>query len=104
MISDFYIHTATVETFTGTGARGPAFAAPIAKAGFAEDGRKLVRNATGQEVVSETTWFTSLDDVALYTADSKVTVNGRTARVIIAKRRDLGALGPEVSHLEVNLA
>jgi hypothetical protein len=104
MISDLFIHTATVETFTGTGSHGPGFAAPVTKAGFAEDGRKLVRNATGQEVVSETTWFTSLDDAALYSTDSRVTINGRVARVIIAKRRDLGALGPEVTHLEVALA
>ncbi len=103
-ITDFWIHTVTVQTFTGTGARGETFAAVSAPiACLIEDGRRLVRNATGQEVISETTVYTDLAQAAVFATDSKVTVNGRVARVITVKQRDLGALAAEVTHLEVVL-
>lgn len=91
-----------VETFLGSGAYGGKYAAPATKKAFIDDQRKLIRDAQGVETVSETTLFTLIDDIGAFTAGSRVTVNGRVAHVLLAKRRD--AAGPvNVHHAEIHL-
>lgn len=103
VLERFYIHTAQVETYAGrTGSGVESYAAAVAKAGFMDDERRMVLSETGEQVVSSSTWYTSLDDVALYPLKTKVTVNSYTGLVLGVKRRDGGALGlPD--HLEVAL-
>jgi hypothetical protein len=98
---DIQLSTVTVATRTGSGARGAVFATPVTRTVFVEDGRKLVRDEAGEQVVSETTLFDALAAADVYPAGTKVTVNGRAALVIVAKRRALG--DPDVDHLEVAL-
>ena len=90
----------TVETRTGHGPRGDQFASPVTRTVIVEDGRQLVRDATGEQVVSETTLYDRLDAASLYAVGSKVAVGNRTARVIVAKRRERD---DDVEHVEVAL-
>lgn len=78
----WFIHTAVVETLTGAEAYGDTFAAPVTDTGYLEGSTKLVRNQSGEEVVSSSTWYTDLANAPKYTPDSKVTAGGRTSRVI----------------------
>lgn len=99
---EFQPTTVLVEAFLGTGAGGKnTFAAPVDSDCYLEDGRKLVRAANGDQVVSETTLYTDLCEADKYVPHSKVTLPTRTAMVIIAKQRVIG--DPEVDHLEVAL-
>lgn len=102
-LAEFWVHTASVETLTGTGAYGPIFAAAQSVTGFAEQGRQLVRSSDGQEVVSESTWYGPIGDAALFKAGSRVTLpDGSTPTVILAKPHTSGELGlPD--HVEVSL-
>lgn len=99
----FFVHTASVETYLGkTGAGVESYAAAVTRNGFMDDERQLILSATGQQIVSESTWYTALGDADLYPLNSKVTFNGLTARVLKTKRRDSAGLGlPD--HLEVSL-
>jgi len=102
-ISDFFVDQCTVETFQGAGAFGDVFATPVTDAGFLEGATKLVRNITGQQVVSSSTWYTSVANQSHYTPDSKFTdPNGKVSRVIGVNVNDSGSLGlPD--HVAVSL-
>lgn len=78
----WFIHTAVVETLTGAGAYGDVFSAPVTDSGYLEGSTKLVRDQTGQQVVSSSTWYTALANASKYTPDSRVTAGGRVARVV----------------------
>lgn len=97
---DFPHADVTIGTKLGRGPRGDVFAAPVNRTVIIEDGRQLVRDADGEQVVSSTTLFDRLDQAAIYTPGSKVAVGDRTAHVITARRRDLD---PDVAHLEIAL-
>lgn len=91
-----------VETRTGEGAYGPINAAPRAVACSVDETRRLVRDATGDETVSEATLLlhprthviegvltrtvvATVDPLEVFTPESPVTVNGRASRVLSAK-------------------
>jgi hypothetical protein len=93
-------HTVSVEPYLQEGTFGPEYGSAVDVACFVDDKRRLVRNKTGEEVVSESTFYARLDvDCPI---DSRVTVNGRTTTVLATARRDGGGL-PTPDHLEVNL-
>ena len=101
-LAAFFVHTATVETFTGTGAYGDTYAAPVTVAGFLDDGVVLVRTGTSEQLVQKSIFYAALSDAAKFPPQSRVTVNGRIAFVSETRRRDGGALGlPD--HVEVDL-
>jgi hypothetical protein len=98
----FTIHSVTVETFEASGAFGDVFADPVTVSGFMDGSRRLVRNATGEEVVSESTFFANVTYGPLFTPDSKVTFGSTVSRVINANTNDSGILDlPD--HIAVNL-
>lgn len=80
----------TVTTYRGEGAYGPTYRDPVDVDCRAVTDRKLVRNAAGDEVVSESTLYVRpvLTDGAVaaevFAPESLVTVNGRQAQVISA--------------------
>jgi hypothetical protein len=111
-LDEFFVHTASVATYQGEGSNGAVYAAPVTVQCFADDSRKLVRNSNGEQVISETTLYTSIDNVALFVEKSRVTmindpdsdniVPQRTALVIKVNANDSGALDlPD--HLAVTL-
>lgn len=80
-IEEFFVHTVSVETLTGSGAMGDVYASPVTVDGFLEGKVQLVRDSTGQQVVSASTFYCSVADGARFTPDSKVTTS-RVAHVI----------------------
>lgn len=85
-----------VETYTGEGAYGPIFAAPVTVKVNVDQTRRLVRNPAGAEVVSEATLAVhptprnettgaTLDAATLFAPESRVTISGRSAKVISMK-------------------
>lgn len=91
-ISDFYVHTVSVETFEGAGAYGDVYGAPVVVACFAEAKRRLVRAKDGQEVVSESTLYMDTADGPAFVPDSRVTVNGKVSYVITQNINDAPGL------------
>lgn len=90
-LADFWVHTVTVEALTGSGGMGDTYAAPVPLLCFVDDKRRLVRSASGEEVISETTIYapkgTSLPD------QSRVNLpSGRAALVISTSIFDSAAL------------
>ena len=101
-VSLFFVNPVSVETLTGEGAYGQAFAAPVTVACFVDDSAHLIRNRQGEEVVSNTIIFADVLDAPKFPVDSRVTVNGRAARVITTNTLASGPLGlPD--HVEVHL-
>jgi len=90
-----------VQTLLGVTATGKTYAPAATLSMFVEDGRKLVRAPTGEQIISETTLYGLPALVSAFTVDSKITVNGRAALVITAKLRVVG--DPDVDHVEVAL-
>jgi hypothetical protein len=85
-----------VETYTGDGSYGPVFEAPVTVKVNVDQTRRLVRNTAGDEVVSEATLAVHpaprdettgllLDATTLFAPESRVTIDGRVARVIGVK-------------------
>lgn len=101
-IAVFFVHTATVETFTGAGPTGDTYAAPVDLKGFLDDGVVLVRTAAGEQLVQKSIWFGPLTDAAAFVPESRVTINGQATEVSAVRRRDGGTLGLP-SHIEVDL-
>lgn len=100
--SEFYVHTVDVETLSGGGPMGDTYAAPITVPCLIDEERKLVRSATGDEVVSETTLLMDKSHYDKFTPESPVTYRGRRATVISRSLFDSGPLGlPD--HCEIRL-
>jgi hypothetical protein len=94
-------HTATIEPYLGNSATGPLYGPPVTVACFVDAKRRMVRDATGTQVVSNTTIICPLSTVA--PAESKVTnANGTNGTVLQSLRRDGGGL-PTPDHLELSL-
>lgn len=94
--------TVTVEPYLGTGAYGPQYGPAVVVKCFLDDSRKLVRAASGSEVISETRFFCdphSLDITIV--PESRVTIGSRTTTVLSVKDQTNPTITPD--HLEVSL-
>jgi hypothetical protein len=106
-IARFFIETATVETYLGTnGYGGDTFAAPVQLVSpngcWVDNSVKLVRSAQGEQVVSNSRLYTYPANAALFTPDTRVTVDGVITRVLMANVNLSGVLKlPD--HVEVEL-
>lgn len=94
-------HVVTVHPKTGDGAYGPVYGPPVELSAFVVDKRRLVRDATGAEVVSETTFACAL--AADVPVGSLALVSGRATTVLAVSRGDGGGLATP-DHLEVACA
>ena len=83
---DWMTSTVQVATNRGAGAYGPSLAAPVAVLGvMVSASRRFVRNSDGNEVVSETSILSELENVATFALGSEVTLpNGTTSTVLVA--------------------
>ena len=102
-VARFFVHTITIEPFLGTSGYGvDLFGSPQQVLGFLESARKLVRNTTGDQVISEATFYTATTNLALFPTNSRFTYTGYVTRVIKSNSNDAPGLGlPE--HLAVTL-
>lgn len=90
--------TVTVETWTGEGAYGAAYADPVTIRWNYDGTRRLARNANGEEVVSEGTGQAHPDDAAQFTPESRLTIDGRTSTVLAANPQTFRG---QMHHLKV---
>lgn len=93
-------HTATIEPYLGAGPSGALYGPAVTVACFVVETRRMVRDATGRQVISGTTVLMGLDQVC--PVESRVGVHGRSSTVLTAARQDGGGL-PTPDHLEVSL-
>lgn len=95
-------HEVTIEAYAGTSGAGvELYDTAVTVRCFKDDKRRLVRAATGQEVVSESTLYAPLSTSC--PVQSRVTLpDGRQATVIQSLSRDGGGL-PTPDHLEIVL-
>lgn len=101
-IARLFTQPVTVETYAGNGGLGDIYAAPVTVMCFVNDGHERTKATSGVEIVSQSTLYAPLADFGVFTPDSKVTVNGRTARVVSVFRRD--SAGPiSAHHTQANL-
>lgn len=102
-LADFYVHTAAVEMYLGTSGSGAdTFAAPVNLAGFSDPTRHLVRDKDGEQVVSESAFYSYPINAPVFTPDSRVTIDGHVSRVIRLNENTSGALDlPD--HIAVSL-
>lgn len=91
-MAEFYVHIVTLEKFEGAGAYGDIYAAPRLVACLREGKRRLVRSTTGEETVSETTLYMSVEDGAGFTPGSRITYNGHETHVITNGENDAPGL------------
>lgn len=103
----FYVHTVTVETYTGENSSGPAFAAPQTVTGFLDTTSDLARSTAGDEATSARSMFyTDPANAAAFTVQSRVTASelGGDGKATVVKVNSLtsGSLGlPD--HAEIGL-
>jgi hypothetical protein len=86
-------HQVDVEPYVGSGPYGDAYDKSRPVRCWRDDGRKLVRDGNGEQVVSTTTLLARLADAEALVPGSRVTVDGRTAYVISLARRDDAGMG-----------
>lgn len=100
---EFMIHPVTVETYSGEDSWGNTHAPesePVM--GFFDDERKLVRAPGGDQVVSESRFFTDKEHEPLFAPESIAHHRGKTSTVITCSFRDSGDMDlPD--HIEVAL-
>lgn len=98
-------HKITVEPLLGDGPYGEQYGPPVEVPCWLDSKRRLVRNADGDEVVSETTAYCRMDRELLFPTDSRVTLPGPAETkvyVISTQRHDDAGLGAW-QHLEVTM-
>ena len=94
-------HTVTVEPYAGSGAYGPLYGAAVAVSCFVDEKTRTVRDKTGREVTSSSTFYAGPGLVC--PAESRVTLpSGRQTTVIAVLVRDGGGM-PTPDHVEVQL-
>lgn len=91
----------TIEPLTGEGPFGPEYGTPVVVRTLVEAKRRLVRDAQGAEVVSETTLRMQLTETC--PAGSRVTLPSGTASYAITSAQVDGGRLPVPSHLQVTL-
>lgn len=105
-LSPFWVHEITIETSTGTGPEGDTYAAPYRLACFIDSTRRLVRSATGEQVVSSAQ-IMAPPGSPLVPPESRVTLpashGGHTTTVISCANRYGAGLGTP-DHVEITLA
>ena len=96
----------TIESYLGDTAYGPNYGPPEVIKCFLDDARKFVRDANGEQVVSETTIY--IDLIAAnalgtpITAYSRVDIGTRKTTILSVKIQDTPNL-PTPNYLELSL-
>jgi hypothetical protein len=99
--SSLLIHKITVKEYKGNGPYGPLFDDPYEALCYFEKKHELVRDSTGQEIVSSARAFMSAD----YEPPPKsiITFEGDDYEVITSARFDNPIAGAKPHHTEVTL-
>jgi len=104
-LSMWWVHETTIERYAGSGPEGDVYDSPVAVVGLVDLGPKLVRNQTGEEVVSSAR-VSYPAGTAFIPPRSYVTtpaqLGGTRAEVMSCHVHDAGPL-PVPSHVEITL-
>lgn len=93
--------TITIEPYTGDGARGPLYGAPVTVRCYLEQKTRVVRAPDGRQVTSTSRLF--CDRGPVVTTESRVTLpGGRQPRVLQVADLDTQGL-VQIDHLEISL-
>jgi len=93
LLEGFWVHTVTVKARNGSTGLGPTYTDPATVACFVEDKRRLVRDADGAQVVSETTLYAPTGAADTLTVGALVTLpSGRIATIITTATLTSGEL------------
>lgn len=103
MIQSLFVHTATVETYSGVTPTGDGYGDPVTVKGFLDDGIVRQQGSDGEQLVQKSVWYGPITDAAVFVPESRVTVNGRASQVTAVRRREGGSLFAPVAHIEVDL-
>lgn len=90
---EFMVHSVRVETKSGEDSWGntnTVLSEPVL--GFLDDSSRLVRSAGGDQVVSESTFYTGKEHAPKFTPESLVHLPDRVSTVIRCKVADSGPL------------
>lgn len=93
-------HTVTVKPLTGHSSVGKVYGDPFTLRCMAQGKRRMVRDATGTEVLSELTLYAAPGQAAAIPPGSVVTWRGDDTEVLAAIDHDSGGLGAP-DHTEV---
>ena len=97
-LGDLMGATVAIETYSGESATGPLYAASANVTCNVHATRQLVRNADGDEVLSEFTIHVPAASVALFTPGSRVTVAGNTSEVLVVSPKTYTA---QIAYVDV---
>lgn len=93
-LSPFWVHTAAVETYTGTTGSGVrTYAASVTVPGYLERKRQFVRAANGEQVISTTQFYGDSTLAPLFAPLSRVTLDEGATTVISRETLTSGDLG-----------
>jgi hypothetical protein len=100
----WWVNQVQVQTFLGRGTFGDQWAASQTVDCWVEAGSKLVRDASGTEVVSTAAVHGPLSDAGKFTVGTKVATPGAAAaRVLTLDRFDSGTLNLQLDHFVAHL-
>jgi len=104
-ISEWFVHTVSIQRYTGHSVSGPTYAAAASSSALVIDKRTTVKSPTGETVVSPTSVY--LPDGTTYVPTGSLVslpaaFGGRTAEVISASVRSTGLGTPD--HVELTLS
>ena len=101
-LEDFYFHSVTVDVVTSGGSWGDTVEPSQPLRCFIDEGRSIVRDSNGAEVVSSTTITFPPEYADLLNPGGTVHLPDRAAGIIAVSRADSGPLDlPD--HIEVSL-
>lgn len=91
-LDEFWVHTITVRTNLGEGGTGTIWSAPVTVPCFIDGGVKVIRTATGEQLVTSAPVYAPIVHADILTAGSEVTIRGKTSRILAATVYDSGTL------------
>jgi hypothetical protein len=93
VIAGFWVHTVSVEKLTGSTATGDTFAAAVDVPCWCSDGNRMIRTATGEEVIAVATTFSAPDSADLFVVGSRALLpSGWRARLADVRIHTSGPL------------
>jgi hypothetical protein len=103
VLTNFEVHSASVETYTGATPTGDGYSAAVTVPGLLDDGLVRLQGVNGEQLVQRTNFYARVEYADVFKPESRVTVNGRVGQVSRVRRREAGAMFGLVEHIEVEL-
>lgn len=105
-LAAWWVHPVTITPYGGRTPTGESWGEPFDAVGFVDDQRKLVRDATGAQVVAETTLALPANTPAVPLGSQVILPArfGEAVRTVLASSVGDGGGQPTPDHIELALA